>query len=156
MGSVSNFDAFERSHGPSQGLGKATQAAARSDLDIAQGILQRVWQISPTRNVKACIGDILSALQRLERTLPAEVLRERPRQWTERRVRAIWCREARRIDAYEMADLEAVAEREAEHEISASIARAARMTEFLETRIKTVNAGALRRLQHSYAKRHTP
>jgi hypothetical protein len=63
--------------------------------------------------VKTCIALIFDAVKRVERALPKPVLDERPRQWTERRVRSIWNGEARRIDSYEMSDLEKAAAEEA-------------------------------------------
>jgi hypothetical protein len=74
---------------------------------------------------------IFEAVKRVERRLPADALRLRPRQWTERRVRSIWNAEARRIDNYEMADLERAAAEEARSEFTQSINRAARMAAFL-------------------------
>src|SRR5690606_33239863 len=83
------------------------------------------------RNAKAAIGEAFEALKRRERQLPRDVLRERPRQWTERRVRALWHREARRVDHYEIQDLTAVAVEEARIERQRLKAREERLTAIL-------------------------
>jgi len=102
-----------------------------SDVSMAQHLLQETWPERAGRPVKACIALIFDAVRRVERHLPEPVLRERPRQWTERRVRSIWNGEARRIDSYEMSDLERAAAEEARNEFTTSIKRAARMAQFL-------------------------
>ncbi len=84
-----------------------------TDTAFASELMQETFPIRAGRNVKAAIGDAFSALKQRERQLPRAVLRERPRQWTERRVRALWNREARRVDHYEIQDLTAVAVEEA-------------------------------------------
>lgn len=103
-----------------------------SDVTMARSLVQETWPERPGRPIKSCIAAIFDALKRVERGLPREVARERPRAWTERRVRAIWHGEARRIDNYEMADLERAAVEEARHAYRESIERAARLAAFLE------------------------
>lgn len=102
-----------------------------TDVSMAQHLVQETWPERAGRPVKACIALIFDAVKRVERRQPAEALRLRPRQWTERRVRSIWNAEARRIDNYEMADLERAAAEEARSEFHQSINRAARMAAFL-------------------------
>lgn len=93
--------------------------------------MQDTFPVRAGRNVKAAIGDAFSALKQRERQLPRDVLRERPRQWTERRVRALWNREARRVDHYEIQDLTAVAVEEARHERQRLKAREERLVALL-------------------------
>lgn len=103
-----------------------------TDVSLAQAFVQEMWPERAGRPVKSCIAMIFDAVSRVERRLPREVLRERPRQWTVRRVRSIWNGEARRIDHYEMTDLERAAEaEEAKIEFQQSVKRAARMAAFL-------------------------
>lgn len=87
-----------------------------TDAHFAAELIQDTYPIRAGRNVKAAIGDAFEALKRRERNLPPTVLRDRPRQWTERRVRALWFREARRVDHYEIQDLTAIAVEEARRE----------------------------------------
>lgn len=84
-----------------------------ADTHFAADLIQASYPIRAGRNAKAAIGDAFEALKRRERQLPNDVLRERPRQWTERRVRSLWFREARRVDHYEIQDLTAIAVEEA-------------------------------------------
>lgn len=102
-----------------------------TDVAMAQHLVQETWPERAGRPVKVCIALIYEAVKRVERKQPVAVLRDRPRQWTERRVRSIWNAEARRIDNYEMADLERAAAEEAKHEFHTSVRRAARMAAFL-------------------------
>jgi hypothetical protein len=87
-----------------------------TDVSMAASIMQDAFPVGPGRNVGTAIGEIFSALKAHERSLPRNVLRERNRQWTERRVRALWKKEARRVDHYEIQDLTAVAVEEARRE----------------------------------------
>lgn len=109
----------------------STKDSEMTDVSMAQHLVQETWPERAGRPVKVCIALIFDAVKRVERKQPAAVLRERPRQWTERRVRSIWNAEARRIDNYEMADLERAAAEEAKNEFHQSINRAARMAAFL-------------------------
>ena len=102
-----------------------------TDTTFASELMQDTFPIRAGRNVKAAIGDAFSALKQRERQLPRDVLRERPRQWTERRVRALWNREARRVDHYEIQDLTAVAVEEARHERQRLKAREERLVALL-------------------------
>ena len=104
---------------------------AMTDAHYAAELIQDTYPIRAGRNVKAAIGDAFKALQRRERALPHEVLCDRPRQWTERRVRALWFREARRVDHYEIQDLTAVAVEEARRERQHLKAREERLTAIL-------------------------
>lgn len=112
-------------------LDRSPKGSEMHDVTMARTLLQETWPERAGRPVKVCIALIFEAVKRVERALPDALLRERPRQWTERRVRAIWAGEARRIDAYEMSDLERAAAEEAANEFTASIRRAARMAQFL-------------------------
>lgn len=102
-----------------------------TDAHYASELIQDTYPVRAGRNAKAAIGEAFSALKRRERQLPQEVLRERPRQWTERRVRALWNREARRVDHYEIQDLTAVAVEEARIERQRLKAREERLTAIL-------------------------
>ena len=102
-----------------------------TDTMFASELMQDTFPIRAGRNVKAAIGDAFEALKRRERALPKEVLRERPRQWTERRVRSLWFREARRVDHYEIQDLTAVAVEEARVERQRLKAREERLVAIL-------------------------
>jgi hypothetical protein len=103
-----------------------------SDVTFAQSLVHETWPKKAGRPAKSCIADIFDALKRVERKLPIEALRSRPRQWSERRVRAIWDGEARRIDNYEMADLERAALEAAKHEYRESIERSRRLAAFIQ------------------------
>lgn len=85
-----------------------------SDTHFAAELLHETFPISADRpKVKAAIGSAFAALKAIERRLPKDVLSQRQRQWTERRVRALWSKEARRVDHYEIQDLTAAAVEEA-------------------------------------------
>lgn len=102
-----------------------------TDAHYAAELIQDSYPIRAGRNVKAAIGDAFKALQRRERALPRETLCDRPRQWTERRVRALWFKEARRVDHYEIQDLTAVAVEEARRERQHLKAREERLVAIL-------------------------
>lgn len=102
-----------------------------TDVMVAQSLLHETWPRRAGRPAKACVGLIFDALKRVERKLPNEELRARPRQWTERRVRAIWDGEARRLDHSEMTDLEQAAVEAARFEYQESIARSERLARFI-------------------------
>jgi hypothetical protein len=104
---------------------------AMTDAHFAAELIQETYPIRAGRNVKAAIGDAFTALKQRERQLPKDVLRQRSRQWTERRVRALWNREARRVDHYEIQDLTAVAVEEARLERQRLKAREDRLAAFL-------------------------
>lgn len=112
-------------------LERSPKDSEMTDVSMAQALVQETWPERAGPPVKACISMIFDAVKRVERRQPVTVLRERPRQWTERRVRSIWNGEARRIDNYEMGDLERAAAEEAKSEFHQSIKRAARMAAFL-------------------------
>lgn len=100
---------------PSKSLDDSSKGQApMTDTSVASDLLQETFPISADRpKVKAAIGSAFAALKALERKLPKEVLSERHRLWTERRVKALWTKEARRVDHYEIQDLAAVAVEEA-------------------------------------------
>lgn len=104
---------------------------AMTDAHYASELIQETYPIRAGRNAKAAIGEAFNALKRRERQLPIDVLCERPRQWTERRVRALWHREARRVDHYEIQDLTAVAVEEARIERQRLKAREERLSALL-------------------------
>ncbi|MGV8955743.1 MAG: hypothetical protein ACOH2M_31910, partial [Cypionkella sp.] len=113
-------------------LGHSPNAeGAMTDAHFAADLIQETYPIRAGRNVKAAIGDAFEALKRRERNLPQTVLRERSRQWTERRVRALWNREARRVDHYEIQDLTAIAVEEARRERQHLKAREERLVAIL-------------------------
>lgn len=107
------------------------EKGAMTDAHYASELIKETYPTSAVRNVQAAIGDAFEALKRRERKLPAEVLRERHRKWTERRVRALWFREARRVDHYEIQDLTAIAVEEARIERQRLKAREERLTAIL-------------------------
>lgn len=110
-----------------------------TDINVAAEILHETWPISAERpKVKAAIGSAYSALKAIERRLPKEVLSERHRLWTERRVKALWSREARRVDHYEIQDLTAAAVEEARRERQRQLVRQDRLAAL----IAALDAGA--------------
>ena len=118
----------------------AKQEGAVSDTHFAADLIQDTYPIRAGRNAKAAIGEAFEALKRRERQLPKDVLRLRPRQWTERRVRALWNREARRVDHYEIQDLTAVAVEEARIERERLRARENRLAAFLAAQDQGLNS----------------
>lgn len=62
---------------------------AMTDVRMAAELMHESYPVRPGRNVNSAIGEIFEALKAHERSLPKETLRERTRQWTERRVRAL-------------------------------------------------------------------
>lgn len=116
-----------------------------TDTALAQELLQEAFPIHAGRNIKAAIGDAYDALRRRERALPRTALDERNRQWTERRVKSIWQREARRIDHYEIEDLTAVAVEEARIERQRLKAREQRLAALIAAQ----DEGAHRETYHN-------
>jgi hypothetical protein len=116
-----------------KGLDETSKVHAMSDLTYAQELLQEAFPIRAGRNIKAAIGEAFAALSQRENGLPGEMFADRERRrWTERRVRAIWQREARRIDHYEIEDLTAIAAvQEAKRELERSKARQRRLATLL-------------------------
>lgn len=116
----------------SKGVERSAKAEGiMTDAHYAAELIQDTYPVRAGRNAKAAIGEAFNALKRRERELPSEVLRERSRQWTERRVRALWNREARRVDHYEIQDLTAVAVEEARIERQRLKAREERLVAIL-------------------------
>ena len=116
----------------SKGVDRSPKAEGiMTDAHFAAELIQDTYPIRAGRNAKAAIGEAFNALKRRERQLPTDVLRERPRQWTERRVRALWNREARRVDHYEIQDLTAIAVEEARRERQHLKAREERLAAIL-------------------------
>lgn len=128
-------------------LERSTKDVEMTDVTMAQSLVRETWPERAGRPVKTCIATIFEALKRVERRHPAAVVALRPRQWTERRVRSIWNGEARRIDNYEMADLERAAAEEARSEFRQSVNRAARMAAFLAARDEDFHGPKIDRLQ---------
>jgi len=112
---------------------KFPKVSEMHDVAVARSIIDDTFDLTPGRR-SIVIGLTISALKRVERALAPEVLRSRPRQWTERRVRSIVDNEARRIDAYEIDDLNKVKLAEARHEFQRSTSKAARLAAFLAHR----------------------
>jgi len=104
-----------------------------SDVRIAQSLLHETWPTRAGRPAKVCMSEIFRSLQRVERHLSVGELRQRQRRWTGRRVRAIWDGEARRIDNYEMNDLETAALEAARAEHQKSIERSRRLEIFISS-----------------------
>lgn len=105
--------------------------AVVTDGTYAQDLLHEAFPIRKGRNITAAIGEAFEALKRHERTLPKQVVADRERQWTERRVRSLWSKTARRVDHYEIQDLTAIAVEEARNERQRLRAREARLASFL-------------------------
>ena len=101
------------------------------DGHVARQLIETGFPVGPGRNLKAALRDCFAALSKREGRLPKDVLRQRGRSWTPRRVEAIWGREARRIDHYEIQDLTAVAVEEARHERQRLRARDERLAALL-------------------------
>lgn len=102
-----------------------------SDLDTAVYLIDETFVGLSGRDVKEALGAAFTALERHEKKLPPVVLQSRNRRWTERRVRALWNREARRVDHYEIQDLTAVAVEEARLERQRLKARQGRIDALL-------------------------
>lgn len=118
-----------------------------SDVSIAQALVHETWPQRPGRGVKGSVGQIFESVKRVERGLSVEQLRCRPRQWTERRVMAIWQGEPRRIDNYEMVDLEQAALEAAQGEFDESLKRAKRLADFISSHEKTEGRELVHRLR---------
>ena len=117
-------------------LGTFPERRVMSDVAIARGVMHEVWPARAGRPAKACMGMIYDALKRRERKLRRECPEEyksRQREWTERRVRSIWEGDARRIDSYEMTDLEAAAVEAAREERREYLARSERLAKFISS-----------------------
>lgn len=99
-------------------------AQAYSLIDDIFGPIREIGRVRVIRTA-------FEALTKRERRLGAHVLRERPRQWTERRVRSIVDHEARRIDAFEIDDLRQIQIEEARNALAQSRARASNLAAFL-------------------------
>ncbi len=104
---------------------------AMTDVQFASEFIQEIYPVSASRKVAGAIGEAFDALKKRENQLPAGVVRDRPRRWTERRVRALWFKEARRIDHYEIQDLTAIAVEEARRERQHLKAREERLVAIL-------------------------
>ena len=102
-----------------------------TDADTAIQLIDETFIGASGRDVRQALGAAFDALKRHERQLPKEVLADRQRQWTERRVRALWNREAKRVDHYEIQDLTAIAVEEARIERQRLKAREERLAAFL-------------------------
>lgn len=115
-------------------VGDSPKGKQVHDVTYAKNLLQETFAY---RGVKVAIGDAYSALLRRERALPKDVLEQRPRKWTERRVRALWSgREAKRVDHYEIEDLTAIAVEEARVERQLLRAREARLEALLASAVE--------------------
>lgn len=104
---------------------------AMTDVQFASEFIQEIYPVSASRKVAGAIGEAFEALKRVERALPDKVIQGRPRRWTERRVRALWFKEARRVDHYEIQDLTAIAVEEARRERQHLKAREERLVAIL-------------------------
>lgn len=121
-----------------KGLHKLRKGGSVSpDIAEARAIIEDSWPIGPGRNAKGVIGSVFEALKRVERKLPSDELRMRPRRWTHRRVQAIWNRQARRIDNYEMADLQEAALEAAIEEHRNAVRKTERLAAFIAAHQKT-------------------
>lgn len=103
-----------------------------SDVALAKSIIADTFDLE--RNGRSSVIALAyEAVKEVERKLDAAVLRLRPRQWTERRVRSIVDAEAVRIDHYEIDDLRKAAIEEARRELRRARERASRMAAYLAT-----------------------
>jgi len=111
-------------------LQKSPKDSEMSDVAYARSLLDDVFDIERSgRSVVIALA--FDALKRLERGLDRSIRAQRPREWTERRVRSIIDLEAPRIDHYEISDIEKVRIEEAKRELRRSRDRAARMAAYL-------------------------
>lgn len=127
---------FNLSKEDAEMLGTFPKGRWMSDVAIAQGIMHEVWPRRAGRPAKTCMAMIFEALKRRERKVARQCpdeFRSRPRQWTERRVRAIWEGDARRVDNFEMIDLEAAAVEAARAEHQEYLARSERLAKFISS-----------------------
>jgi len=113
------------------GISPKAQEATVTDAVVARNLIETGFPVSAGRNITAALSDCFNALSEHEKKLPRVVRDERARPWTKRRVEAIWGREARRIDHYEIQDLTAVAVEEARNERQRLRAREERLAAFL-------------------------
>jgi hypothetical protein len=125
------------------------------DVAVARSIIDDVYDIERTGRSRV-IAMVYAAVKRVERSLDASLLRQRPRQWTERRVRSIVDLEAVRIDHYEIDDLTKVRIAEARHELQRSRERAARMAAFLAAQDENFHGDEIQRLGAFARGEHLP
>jgi hypothetical protein len=116
-----------------------------SDLAIARNIIVDTFDLGHTPRPQV-IGRTIAALKRVERALAPEVLRERTRLWTERRVRSIIDNEARRIEHYEIDDLTKMKLAEARLAYQRSRDRSAQLAAFLEAQDADFHSDEIDRL----------
>lgn len=102
-----------------------------SDAVLAKSIIADAFDLHPG-NRSVVIGRAFNAVKAVEKQLPKEVLRDRHRQWTERRIRSIVDEEVRRVDHYEIDDLTKAAIHEARIALKRSAERATRLEAFLQ------------------------
>ena len=117
------------------------------DVAVARNLIDEIFDLTTPGRRSIVIGLTIAALKRVERALDPTVLRERGRQWTERRVRSIVDNEARRIDAYEIEDLNKVKLEEAKHDFQRSTARAARLATLLSAQDEDFHGPEIDRLR---------
>ncbi len=125
-------DADKHAHISTKGLAeRAKGEPPMSDTSRAYSLLDEAFGGESGRSVKQIIADAFKALARREADLGVTVPDDRPRFWTERRVRSIWAKSARRVDNYEIEDLAAVAAEEARIALEKSRHRQARLAALL-------------------------
>lgn len=81
-------------------LEKHPKGSEMSDVAVARSIIDDTFNIERTGRSRVIVL-VFDAVKRIEKQLSSvapEVLRQRPRQWTERRVRSIVDREAARVE----------------------------------------------------------
>lgn len=119
------------------------------DVAVARNIIDDTFDLTTPGRRSIVIGLAFEALVRVEqylaRTAP-NVIRERNRRWTERRVRSIVDGEAVRIDHYEITDLEKMRIAEAKNELRKSQLRAARMAAFLTAQDENFHSDEIERM----------
>lgn len=126
-------------------LEKHPKDSEMHDVALARSIIAETFDLE--RNGRSRVVALaFEALKDVERKIDGAVLRLRPRQWTERRVRSIVDREAARIDHYEIDDLKKAAIEEARRELNRSCARAASMAAFLATQDADFHRDEVQRL----------
>lgn len=102
----------------------------QADAVLARNIIAEAFGLVPS-NRSRVIAAAFDAVKEIERRLPKQVIQDRGRVWTERRVRTIVDEEATRVDHYEIMDLKAAAREEARRELERARQRAARMAAYL-------------------------
>lgn len=130
-------------------LEKHPKDSEMHDVAVARNIIDDTFDLTTPGRRSIVIGLAFEALVRVEQHLARvapNVIRERNRRWTERRVRSIVDGEAVRIDHYEITDLEKMRITEAKNELRKSQLRAGRMAAFLAAQDENFHGDEIERM----------